>query len=209
MANGEVFTTVMRGYKKDEVLEYVANLNAQLVDLKEQLQKKEAELERAKAEQTQVSESEVQEREAALKAEIEATLRAEMELQKEQAVAAEVAEKTEEMRLQAETYRTKAEEYDAQRSAIAEIMLEARRNADDVMNRARTEAEAIRLSALARFDELGAAFAVMRSNMQLEKSDIHQRLEQIKMMLQSFDDKMDQMEKTIDSSKGEFTGENV
>ncbi len=209
MANGEIFSTVMRGYKKDEVVEYIANLNAQLQDLKEQLDKKEAELERARLEQKEVDETEKEAQTLQLKQQIETDLRAQMQLQMEEEVSRLVAQKTEEVRAQSEMYRAKAEEYDAQRDAIAEIMLDARRNADEVMNRARTEAEAIRLSALARFDELGAAFSVMRSNMQVEKTDIHQRLEQIKIMLQSFDDKMEQMEKTIDSSKGEFSGENI
>ena len=208
MANGETFKTVMRGYAKDEVVAYIADLNANIKSLTEESDRKEAqiarlteEIEALKAEPSEPSEEQA----ASLRAEIEEELRASLQEEIEEKVRAEYEKKAAEKEGEsvAELER-KVKEYDEYRASLADLMIEARKNADEVVRKAREEADAIRRKTQLELADFVSEFGVLKQNIDLTKQDIQKNLDEAAAALSVFDQRLSVIQHDIDAATQAF-----
>lgn len=205
MAGNEIFSTVLRGYKKEEVIAYIEDMSAQLQQLKTELDKKEVELDRLNKEFNLLQESLAQPDEEAVAAEqakireeIENDLRAEYEAKLAQQ-AMEFEAKANEQLADSEAQR-KAKEYDECKDTLAELMIQARRNADDIVAKANAEAQMLRSKSRAEFSQLGSGFSVLQQNVGNIRVEFRQNLDKITEQIDLFEEQLYALQNDVDQT---------
>lgn len=206
MAGSEIFSTVLRGYKKEEVSEYIAGLSEQLEQLKQDLDRKELEIHRLSEEIKAVESAPKapdEQQLAALRAEIEAEVEEKVRAEYETKLAEELAKQAESAP-QAELSETerKAQEYDACRDALADLMIQARKNADEVVSKANAEAQMLRAKSEAEFVQLGAAFSVLQQSVGNIRLEFQKNLDMISEQVDAFEEKLFELQKEVEGTVG-------
>ncbi len=207
----EIFKTVMKGYKKDEVLAYVDEMNWQMHALEKEAQRAKDECARVQEDLAALREkgaAPTEQQLAALRKEIREEI--EQELRKE--FDAALAEKDGEiLRLQTEKteqsedgslseLREKAREYDQYKDTLTSLLIDARKKADEILNEANSEAENIRLKAKLQFEDFTAGFGVLKQNIGATKSDIQKNLDDAAAALNVFDLRLATIQKSIEDA---------
>ena len=152
MSVNEIFGTEFRGYKKDEVAEYISSLNSQMESLKSDLDMAESQLIKCRKELDSYKEVEAVPRELteeeielirqSVVAEIEPALRNEIAAQLEEKYKMVIEQYIQDDKEKNGQYREKAEAYDKQRDLIAELMIKAKSDAADIRDDAQKKADA-------------------------------------------------------------------
>ncbi len=201
MASKEIFKTVMRGYKKEEVVSYIADMSAQIENLKADLDKKDVELDRLQDELEQLNQVSSTPDEAAVE-EIRAQIKAEMEQEYQVKLEAALAEKAQKAEKEKELgdIEKKAKEYDDCKETLASLMIEARKNAEDIIAKANMQAELLRAKSEAEYAGLCSNFAVLKQNVGGIRTELQQNLEKINEHIDAFDDQLTQLQKSVDKS---------
>lgn len=188
MAKNEIFSTVLRGYKKEEVSAYIEEMSDQLQELKFNLDRREVEIDRLKKELADLKESNPQlDREA-----IEQELRAEYEakISNLEAKANETADDSE--------LEKKAKEYDECKDVLAELMIQARKNADDIVSSANEKALLVRETTISEFSKLGTDFSALQKNVGYLKDELRRNLDKIADQMDVFDEQLYSLQNDID-----------
>lgn len=212
MAGNEIFSTVIRGYKKDEVAAYIEDLSDQLQQLKIDLDRKEVELDRITKELRSVQETTTRPDEnlladerAKIRDELEQEFRAEFEAKLAEQTAL-IEEKAGNKSEDSEAQR-KAKEYDECKDALAELMIQARRNADDIVNKAKAEAQMLRAKSQAEFSQLGTNFSVLQQNVGNIRVEFRQNIDKISEQFDLFEEQLfalqNDVEQTVISVSGD------
>ena len=205
MAGNEIFSTVLRGYKKEEVIGYIEDLNDQLQQLKTDLDRKEVEIDRLNKEifdlhqlQEQQDEVSLEQERALMREEIEKELRAEFERKMDEQTAlieAKVAKQKDDGELQ-----RKAKEYDECKDALADLMIQARKNADDIVAKAQAEAAMLKSRSQAEFSQLGASFSVLQQNVGNIRIDLRQKLDKISEQVDMFEEQLGALQEDVEQT---------
>lgn len=188
MAKNEIFSTVFKGYKKEEVSVYIEEMSDQLQELKFDLDRKDVEIDRLKKEIAALQESNPQmDREA-----IEQELRAEYEakISNLEAKANETADDSE--------LEKKAKEYDECKDVLAELMIQARKNADDIVSSANEKALLVRETTISEFSKLGTDFSALQKNVGYLKDELRRNLDKIADQMDVFDEQLYSLQNDID-----------
>ncbi len=209
MANKEIFNTVLRGYKKEQVTAYIEQMSDQLQDLKYDLNRKEVEIDRLNKEiallQENAQQFDNQSFEDELRQKIEQELRIEYDKKlveqtaKIKTEANESAENPEALR--------KAKEYDECKDALADLMIQARKNADEIVLKANSEAHLIRTKTEAEFSKLGVDFSVLQQNVGSIKGELRQNLDKIADLLDLFEERLYSIQNNVDHMIDTITDE--
>ncbi len=200
MAGHEIFSTVLRGYKKEQVVAYIEQMSDQLQELKYDLDRKDVEIDRLNKEIASLQENAKQvdecQIENQLREKIEAELRAEFD--------AKLAEQATQIEMQAtestedsEVLR-KAKEYDECKDALADLMIQARKNADEIVSRANAEAHLIRAKTEAEFSKLGVDFTVLQQNVGNIKGELRRNLDKIADQMDLFEEQLYSIQNDVD-----------
>lgn len=206
MAGNEIFSTVLRGYKKEEVVAYIEDMSNQLQQLKNDLDRKEVEIDRLNKELSAIQESEAarpdesdHERErAAIREELLGELEAEYEAKlAEQVAATEERIKAEQNDLEIQR---KAKEYDECKDALADLMIQARKNADDIVAKANAEAQMLRAKSYAEFSQLGSSFSVLQQNVGNIRIEFRRNLDKITEQIDSFEEQLFTLQNDVDQT---------
>ena len=204
----EIFNTVMRGYKKEEVTAYIADMSEQMQMLKNDLDRKDVELDRlnrelqeSKTVVQQPDEEQIEALRAQIREELENELRAEYDAklaEKEAELKAQAAQKQEASELE-----RKAKEYDECKDALAELMIQARRNADDIVAKAETKAQMLRAKSELEFSQLSTSFAVLQQNIGNIRGELQVNMDKIADQFVCFEQKVSEIEAEVEKTIGE------
>ena len=200
MAGNEIFSTAMRGYKKDEVVSYIADLSDQMQQLKYDLDRKEVEIDRLNKEIQSLQAATAEPDEQAISA-----LREEIRVELESAIRAEFEKKLDEELAKRpdpvpDENERKAREYDACKDTLADLMIQARRNADDVVEKAKSEAQMLRAKSEAEFSQLGANFSALQQKVGSLRLDLQQNLDNISEQIDLFEEQLFGLQKDVDDT---------
>ena len=197
----EIFSTVMRGYKKEEVTSYIADLSDQLQMLKNDLDRKDIELDRLNKEldATRGTPAEPSaERIEAIREEVKAELEAEF--------AAKLVAKENELAEQREKsadisdLERKAREYDECKDTLAELMIQARKNADEIVEKAQAKANMLQAKAEMEFSQLNTSFAVLQQNVANVRGEIQISLDSVSDQVSAFEQKIADLQTDIEAT---------
>ncbi len=201
MAGNEIFKTVMKGYKKEEVTSYIADLSEQMQLLKNDLDRKDVEIDRlhkdladAMENNVELGEEQMQALRAEIRQQVEEELRAENEAKMAEIAADAPMEKSDDL---SEVER-KAKEYDECKDALADLMIQARRNADDIMEKAEAKAQMLRAKSEAQYAQLSTQFALLQNNVSNIRSALQINLDQIVDQLDQFEEQLGQLQTEVD-----------
>lgn len=209
MAEKEIFNTVLRGYKKEQVTAYIEQMNDQLQDLKYSFGRKEVEIDRLNKEITSLKKSaqkvDVQEIEDEIRQKIEQELHAEYDAKLSEEIA-KIKEETSKVSEDSDAAR-KAKEYDECKDALAELMIQARRSADEIVLKANSEARLIRTKTEAEFSKLGVDFSVLQQNVGTIKGELRQSLDKIADQMDLFEERLYSIQNDVDHMLDSLTAE--
>ncbi len=201
MANNEIFSTVMRGYKKEEVAAYIASMSEQIQMLQNERDKSAAELHRLKAEIEELSnasstdESVNEELRTQIKEELEAQLREEYDaklLQQKNELQTQLTSAQNNAELE-----RKAKEYDECKDTLAELMIQARRNADEILSEAEAKAQMLRSKAEVEYSQLGANFALLQQRVNMIREELTSDVAEITDQFNVFDQKLSEIQSEV------------
>ena len=211
----EVFNTVIRGYKKEQVTAYIADLNEQMQLLKNDLDRKDVEIVRLQCElqeandvEKEPNEDQLAEIRAQIREEIEAEIRAEYENK-----AAEEVEVTEEATIEEAVEQVpvqtpmselerKAREYDESKDVLAELLIQARKSADEIVGKAEAKAQFIRAQSEIEFSQLCNAFSLLQQNVGNIRGELQANMDQISDQFAYFEKTLANIEAEIDKTLG-------
>ncbi len=200
MAEKEIFNTVLRGYKKEQVSAYIEQMSDQLQDLKYDLNRKEVEIDRLNKEiaslQKNAQQIDTQALEDELRQKIEQELRVEYEAKLSEQTA-RIMEEANEGSGDSDAVR-KAKEYDECKDALADLMIQARRSADEIVSKANSEARLIRTKTEAEFSKLGVDFSVLQQNVGTIKGELRQSLDKIADQMDLFEERLYSIQNDVD-----------
>ena len=213
MSVNEIFGTEFRGYKKDEVAEYISSLNSQMESLKSDLDMAESQLIKCRKELDSYKEVEAVPRELteeeielirqSVVAEIEPALRNEIAAQLEEKYKLVIEQYIQDDKEKNGQYREKAEAYDKQRDLIAELMIKAKSDAADIRDDAQKKADALLADTFDKFLKMQADFDEMKKNVAASKTELDKRMQSMQHYLNDFSQYLDFMSRDIEN-----TGEN-
>ena len=213
MSVNEIFGTEFRGYKKDEVAEYISSLNSQMESLKSDLDMAESQLIKCRKELDSYKEVEAVPRELteeeielirqSVVAEIEPALRNEIAAQLEEKYKMVIEQYIQDDKEKNGQYREKAEAYDKQRDLIAELMIKAKSDAADIRDDAQKKADALLADTFDKFLKMQADFDEMKKNVAASKTELDKRMQSMQHYLNDFSQYLDFMSRDIEN-----TGEN-
>lgn len=210
MANGSFFKTAIKGYNRNEVVEYISELNRQMRDLQMQLEQKDTQISR------------LQEDLEALQRIEQKPCDDEIEQIRQEAVsqtAQEYEQKINALREELEqlekgtdyvaVLEKKATEYEQYKDSLTELMIQARKSADDLIKDAKREADEIRTRAQVQFGEFSAGFGALKENIGATKNDIQRNLDDAAAALNVFDMRLSMIQKNIDEAGMAFAEKNT
>lgn len=207
----EIFNTVMRGYKKEEVTAYIADMSEQMQMLKNDLDRKDVELDRlnrelqeSKTVVQQPDEEQIEALRMQIREELENELRAEYDVklaEKEAELKEQAAQRQEVSELE-----RKAKEYDECKEALAELMIQARRNADDIVEKAQAKAQMLRAKSELEFSQLRTSFTVLQQNIGNIRSQLQENMDKIADQFVCFEQKVSEIETEVEKTIGEACG---
>lgn len=207
MAGNEIFKTVMKGYKKEEVTAYIADLSEQMQLLKNDLDRKDVEIDRLNKDLLEVTqktaqpdEDQLQSLAAQIREEVEHQLRAEYDAKLEEKMAQREAQKDAANDLS--EIERKAKEYDECKDALADLMIQARRNADDIVEKAEAKAQLLRTKSEAEYAQLSTQFALLQNNVGNIRSSLQINLDQIADQLDQFEQQLGELQNEVDKTVG-------
>lgn len=231
MANGEIFKTVFKGYNKEEVIDYIDNLNRQTAMLQKELDEAQARLTQLQDEQRedtaekerQIADEEALRREIAaelapsmreeLLAKLEAELRPQLEKEIRRKLEEEMAPKYEEaarseinQRIQNQAgeireLRRRAQLYDDNREVFAELMIKAKNDAAGIIKDAEDHAKALREDAEQRYKLLISDYELLKSNLLTAKGEAVEKLNYAMKGLEDFEKRFSCMDQDVALSK--------
>ena len=214
MAVNEIFKTEFRGYSKNEVAEYIMALNAQMESLKAELDNAESQLTKCRNEldEFRVVEQSVREPSADEIESIRQSVREELEPVIRREVAAQLEEKyktvleqcVREDREKNGQYREKAEAYDAQRDMLADLMIKAKSDAQEICDDAKSKADTLLSDAFDKYDKMRSDFETMQQNITASKNEMDKRIAAISHYLDDFSQYLNFMGTDIQNTADNF-----
>ncbi len=204
----EIFSTVLRGYKKEEVTSYIADLSEQMQLLKNDLDSKDVEIDRLKKELATMEEQPSVPDETEMEA-LRVQIKAELEEEYAQKLAAKEAEL---QALNAEQpdvgdLERKAKEYDECKDALADLMIQARRNADDIVENAKAKAQMLQAKAEMEFAQLNTSFSLLLQNVGNVRSEIQVSLDNVSDQVAAFEQKIAEIQTEVEATIGSSSDE--
>ena len=207
----EIFNTVMRGYKNEEVTAYIADMSEHMQMLQNDLDRKDVELDRlnrelqeSKTVVQQPDEEQIEALRMQIREELENELRAEYDVklaEKEAELKEQAAQRQEVSELE-----RKAKEYDECKEALAELMIQARRNADDIVEKAQAKAQMLRAKSELEFSQLRTSFTVLQQNIGNIRSQLQENMDIITDQFVCFEQKVSEIETEVEKTIGEACG---
>lgn len=204
----EIFSTVLRGYKKEEVTSYIADLSEQMQLLKNDLDSKDVEIDRLKKELATMEDQPSVPDETEMEA-LRVQIKAELEEEYAQKLAAKEAEL---QALNAEQpdvgdLERKAKEYDECKDALADLMIQARRNADDIVENAKAKAQMLQAKAEMEFAQLNTSFSLLLQNVGNVRSEIQVSLDNVSDQVAAFEQKIAEIQTEVEATIGSSSEE--
>ncbi len=214
----EIFSTVMRGYKKEEVTKYIADLSEQMQQLKSDLDAKEVLVDRLRREIAEAEAASAQpdeEQMEALRTEVREQVMAELEADFETRLATAKAElEAELVAVRAELEESvvkdsateelerKAREYDECKDALADLMIQARRNADDIVAKAEGKAQMLIAKSEMEFSRLRTDFALLQQTVGNLRGEMQVCLDRAADHVAAFEQKIVDLQAEVEKTIG-------
>lgn len=231
MANTEIFKTVFKGYNKEEVIDYIDNLNRQMAMLQKALDDANARL--MQAEDEQQEERAAKEQQAAdeaalrlaiaeemapamqeelrvkmeaelrplLEKEIRRRLEEEMAAKYQEAARSEINQRIQNQASELRELRRRAQLYDDNREVLAELMIKAKNDAAAIIKDAEEHAKALREDAEQRYKLLISDYELLKSNLLTAKGEAVEKLNYAMKGLEDFEKRFSCMDQDIALSK--------
>ena len=202
----EVFKTEFRGYNKQDVIDYIADLNAKITELKSQADRDELELSRIKADSENKANSEADsELRKSIYAEAESDLREQLEREFEEKYKQATHNGVFVLRDELDSLREKAALYDEQKEMLAELMIKAKTDAQEAYNAAQEKTHEIMSDTLDKLIRFENDYEEMKKNVLISKSEMDTRLTTIRHYLDDFTQYLDiasgDISNTVDNFK--------
>jgi cell division septum initiation protein DivIVA len=194
MNGSEIFKTEFKGYSKREVIEYISSLNSQMEQLKADLDRSESELEKCKAE---LAEKDNVQPEESVSVGVDAIYAEAYEKAKSEFESKNSDEDLEKLR-------TKARMYDEQKELIAEIVIKAKSDANDITNAAQQKANDLLTISYEKFEKACEDFVQMRKNIEAGKSELDARLAAVSHYLNDFSQYLNILEQDVKNTGDNF-----
>lgn len=226
MANNEIFKTVMKGYKKEDVIAYITDLSEQMQYLKDTADRKEVEITRLKKDLDEARAEIVQPDLDAIKEELRPEIEAEVTGKLRPEIETEVADKLRseidaelraeyEQKLQkqleeqapaladdAELER-KAKEYEECKGALAELMIQARQSADEIVGKAQAQFDMTKEKSASVLSQLVESFANLQQSVAGIRTEMESELDRISEHMENFEKNVaalhDDVDRTVNS----------
>jgi hypothetical protein len=94
----------------------------------------------------------------------------------------------------------KAKEYDECKDALADLMIQARKNADDIVAKAQAEASMLKVRSQAEFSQLGASFSALQQNVGNIKVDLKLKLDRISDQVDMFEEQLLALQEDVEQT---------
>ena len=215
MANSQIFKTAFKGYDKNEVINYVTDINERINSMKNELYLKDSEISRLKDEISELNNSDG--KGEVCQAEIDKIIeqtknqtiselyeKIENEIKEKYKALADEKTKTES---DDETYK-KARAYDDSKDALAEILIKAQSDANLLVKDAKKEAELIMNSAYCDYEEFCNNFTAMKAKVLAFKDEISELLGKSLEETNKIEEKLLNAEANVLSIKEKYSKDN-